>query len=123
MGVYEYKVESGDDWITLDILIKARELISDPERWTQGVNARNRAGGLTSPENDAAVCWCGIGALCRVAGDDDLHWAKAVVFLHKTAREAGFKDFPDFNDTSTHAEVLAAFDRAIEAARNAEVLP
>lgn len=122
MGVYEYKVEGGDDWTALDILIKARELISDPERWTQGAYAKDSSGREVY-DSDAAVCWCGIGALRRVAGYDYLSRSKAIDFLHKTAREAGFDYFQDFNDSSTHAEVLAAFDRAIEAARNAEVLP
>jgi len=90
---------------TKEILQKARDLISKPENWTQQQYAANKSG-RTVDENDPAACkWCITGALIKV-GDDKV---KAWNYLHKF-----LGIFPaNFNDSHTHAEVLATFDAAI----------
>ena len=98
-----------------DTLRAARALISAPERWVQGVYARTEAGGkLHNGWETGAVRWCALGAIEHVTRrfvtapiDDAL------------LRGAGLErdaDIYDYNDSHTHAEVLAMFDRAIELA-------
>lgn len=102
---------------TKQILIEARAVIALPEHWTQEHCARNAKGDPAPSGYDSdAVCWCSVGALEKVMGVDYFHY-----------RSHGPKSLLDsvvpsgvgiigFNDGNTHAEVLAAFDRAIESA-------
>lgn len=53
----------------LDVLKAARELISVPERWTQGESARNTHGLPVDPRDTVAACWCPLGALYRLSVD------------------------------------------------------
>lgn len=95
---------------TKEILIAARAKIERPETWTQGTFSRNSRGeDISSPKSKNAVCWCSLGAIIAEAPsyDDELYAAKIlslVINNHSIAQ---------FNDSSTHTEVLAAFDRAI----------
>jgi hypothetical protein len=91
-----------------EILTAARELISVPERWTQGDYAKDKDGRSCLEDDEGAVCYCSVGAISKVRFSS--------VALEFLAREAGGY-IPDFNDTHTHAEVIAAFDRAIAAAK------
>ncbi len=95
-----------------DVLVKARELIATPDRWTKGAFARTEAGAIVPPDRPVAACWCAIGALRRVTGDTG--YRGAFVELQSAADY----DLPHWNDAPerTHDEVLAAFDRAIAAA-------
>lgn len=104
---------------TVEILIAARALITPPDKWTQGEIARDDEGNATSPTAMDAVCWCAQGAIAKVAGG---HYLIGAFYARDTLRKvAGNKVF-NFNDGHTHAEVLAALDRAIELAR-AEAAP
>ena len=107
----------------LDVLIAGRELISDPSRWTQGYFARDSAGEGMLSSDPAAVCWCSVGALAKVAPTewdglyfdepiDALGYRALVKALPRRKRHLGAASF---NDTHTHSEVLALWDRAIEA--------
>ena len=102
---------------TLEILQAARELISVPERWTQGCLARNRAGKECSFRSNDSVRWCSIGALNKISTLNIV--SHALVFLSKAVSVKTNK-FSTWNDTHTHAEVLQAFDRAIELAKEGE---
>jgi hypothetical protein len=97
---------------TLQILQEARELISVPERWTQGSYARNAVGSFADSASDEAVCFCSAGALCRVGGAalDTINAAGRAL-----SEAIGGGPFIDFNDRSSHPQVLARFDRAIVA--------
>lgn len=101
----------------LCILKGARELISDPTHWTQGVLARYSSGekAYSTMEPDA-VSWCSLGAMSvatsrcgATAGQMMRSWG----ILEKFCPDGNISEF---NDTHTHAEVLAAFDAAILAA-------
>jgi hypothetical protein len=103
---------------TLQILKEARALISDPERWTQGEDARDEDGLPVHPDDSDAVCWCTLGALHRAAaGTDDFsvfrEIQKAVEAFPGIRSQAHYA--AKFNDAHTHAEVLAMFDAAISA--------
>lgn len=90
------------------VLIAARKLIEKPENWTQGKYRRSREDGMS---------YCSDGALMQADGVlnsgclSDSYWEACQLL-----RDNMFGDVVFFNDTHTHAEVLAAFDKAIEAA-------
>lgn len=91
------------------ILIAARQLIAKPEHWTQIEIARKPNGDGTLSTDPNAVCWCAYGAMCKV-GDcyvDALETSRAIMIT-----EVG-EAIGTFNDTHTHAEVLAKFDEVI----------
>lgn len=98
-----------------EILIAARAKIENPENWTQGSYSRNIDGvTIDSPKSKAAVCWCSRGAIIAISEtyeDEDL----AMSHL-RNAIESKYPTVVGFNDSSTHVEVLSAFDRAISLA-------
>lgn len=93
----------------VEILIKARELISVPERWTQETMARTPLGDECPIDSDEASCWCAWGAISRVSTGDYYE-------AYSLITEMADYGVVNFNDTHTHAEVLGLFDRAIAAA-------
>lgn len=106
---------------TVEILTKARELISDESRWTKYAYTRKADGEKADDQMDVAVCFCGVGAIAKVKGQNPMDATESFE-AYLLAQAAGVRDVVDFftfNDTHTHAEVLAAFDRAIAAAREA----
>ncbi len=102
---------------TNELLIEARRLIEKPENWLQRTYARD-TDGTPVPDTDPSACrFCSKGALYaaafrnRVDEDEEDKASKAL------DAAVGGRPFVKFNDTHTHAEVLAAFDRAIEATK------
>lgn len=99
----------------VDILRAARAKISDPQNWTREESARDDAGYPVEPLSHDAVCWCARGAISAAAKSGDEFQASNV--LRRAIREqAPDGRITDFNDKHDHAEVLAAFDRAIQLA-------
>ncbi len=101
----------------LSVLIAARERVATPDRWTRGYWAHDAAGGSCGPADAQATCWCSIGAMIAAvapAGAETMLDARS---LFKAAN--GINHVPRWNDdpARTHAEVLAAFDLAVELAR------
>ena len=98
-------------------LKQARKVIKDEANWTQNVEARRADGSFCPPQSEEAVCWCTVGAIEKVTPEDSYVSDYAVRVL---ARAAGlyvtfsvWGDLGIWNDRSTHAEVMAAFDKAI----------
>jgi hypothetical protein len=87
---------------SLDVLIEARRIISDPDRWCQ---RRYNLG-------DA---YCAIGAIMKCDGRPEAY----SLLREGIGDDAIDQRITDWNDKPwrTHAEVLAAFDRAIELAK------
>lgn len=99
---------------TVEVLEAARELIADPEHWTQGVYAKSALGLPIGPSAPGAVCWCAEGAMRKVTGDGpDGPWWDAFLAVSKLTPQGLIR----WNDDRTHAEVLAKFDEAIAAAK------
>lgn len=96
----------------LEIIAAARELISDPKRWTRGAYARNEQGAACGARNPAAVCWCASGALIKCGGGAPFAGGISDALLELLKREC----IVHKNDDEGHASVLAAFDRVLAAA-------
>jgi hypothetical protein len=111
------KSVSMSDTTPADILRAARALIDAPEKWTQDAYRRDAEGNKCKPA--AAVCWCAEGAILAASDDSVLmmnRWrAEDLLTAAAPGAIAIFNDAPG----RTHAEVLAAFDRAIELAETA----
>ena len=102
---------------TVEILEKARELISDESRWTQGSYAKDEKGEGTLPWREEAVCFCALGAI-KKAGNFHDDCSEPAIFLGRVLRDdMGLHSVDEYNDSHSHADVLALFDRAIAAAR------
>ncbi len=91
-----------------DDLIAAKALIDAPEKWTKG-------------HYEMRGCFCAVGALLKVTGlepdDDPTDSEKALIeALPALSRDTEFV-ITSFNDAkaTTHADIMALFDRAIEA--------
>lgn len=96
------------------VLLRAREIIADPKRWTRGAIARDRRSTDCAMSDSNAVRFCAYGALERAAFElrSDTPWAIA------TASRIGsgiHKDLTDVNDgPGGRKAVLALFDQALQ---------
>ena len=96
----------------LEILMKTRELIAEPEHWQQGMYASNRDGFGTAPSSPSAIKFCVVGAFSRATrGLETEAGREAKDILRKFL---GWSSLIKYNDSHSHAEVLAALDGAIE---------
>ena len=100
------------------ILKRVRKRIAKPENWCQKNYAMDRSGGVVPYISSKAVSWCLDGALRRECGDDlDLR-DRCEQLLRKALQKIDsqyWSGYITFNDTRTHAEVLALLDAAIGA--------
>lgn len=101
---------------TVEVLRLARALIADESKWIKGADALPSRNAdpeeeCLNPEDSAAVCWCAGGAICHVAVEYDV----AEEVCKTLASHVGVQWVYEFNDaeSTTHADVLAAFDKAI----------
>lgn len=91
---------------TVEVLIAARKQISDPGKWCQGVYfCGDRC--------------CMIGALAKVIGVEKpgMMFRPPYDYILDPLDDVCGGNIPEFNDASDHADVLAAFDRAIATER------
>lgn len=100
-----------DSQVTLN-LIAARALIATPEKWLKGMLDNN------------AGCYCAMGAVRQIAVQPEHQrlWRVSQTDEYKLLCRALPKPYfgiPGFNDAreTTHADVLALFDRAIALSR------
>jgi hypothetical protein len=105
----KYKMTTKDIPTIKDVLIKAREIISDEKNWTQRAEARDKDGITVSYLRPWAVCFCSVGAVERAAIG---HPGRNLDALEALSGEIS-SNIAEFNDNSSHAEVLAMFDKAI----------
>jgi hypothetical protein len=102
------------------VLASAADLIEVEGAWTQRVFARNAEGEETglSECRGPAVCWCALGAISKIAGNDDLLVERAEYALMRLLRcevdgIANWNDAPE----RTQAEVVAKLREAAAIAR------
>lgn len=95
-----------------DVLVRARAKIANPDDWGKGV--RGRLGGGRRPLN---TC-CAAEAIEDVSTYRDPRKEAYAALSASVGLEGFFITIVEWNDAPerTHAEVLAAFDRAIERA-------
>lgn len=94
---------------TLEILTAARVKIADEKNWCQGEYARDVGGNRVYVYGSLVCSWCSVGSLRSTSGDSTASYNSAMDYL----AEAMEAPIPDFNDSHTHSEVLAAWDKAI----------
>jgi hypothetical protein len=100
-----------NDTAVLDILKRARARIADPEHWTQGEEARDAAGRPTDEGGPDAVRRCAFAAIWVEEKPGELPEGNRPWEVLQAL--AAPQCLSTFNDTHSHAEVLALFDRAI----------
>ena len=113
---------------TETILRQARELISDPARWTQNAAARSAHGHPVPVVSPHAIKWCAIGAIARTIDELKQSWAapnvgaawltmKAVTNPDQSRlNNCSNAEIATFNDAASHEDVMLVFKHAIEAA-------
>lgn len=102
---------------TKQVLIRARELIVNPEHWTREAQARNRVGTPVNALSSDAYSFCAYGALVRVCGEMripivEMDYMRAA--MERYNKYHRFTSLVLFNDAYTHADVIDLFDKAIE---------
>lgn len=102
---------------TADTLRRAKAKIATPETWTKEDYAKDADGMFTDARSPKATCWCSMGAIQTVCSEED--WTRITRALRIGGLGSTWVD--EFNDASstTHADVLAMFDRAIAAEESA----
>lgn len=101
---------------TTDILRRARALIDTPEKWTKDVLARDADGNQCDARSTDAKCYCIEGALLAACHELGMVFSTVMPFYRAIRLATPIsRSVPDFNDReeTTHADVLAIFDRAI----------
>lgn len=89
-----------------EILLSAAFALTLPEHWTKRTLARDARGRAVDDDSEKACRWCLVGAIHQaslVLGDDRIARGDAYAALGR---------FGQWNDTHTHAEVLAALYKA-----------
>ena len=110
---------------TLQALIAARTLLTEPTHWCKGSLARDGGGRQVAPDDPKATQWCLVGVLSKTPYRRSRAHIKACQFVHQAicAQPGEQPTLPVFtwNDlpTTTHANVLAVLHYAIALARRA----
>lgn len=106
--------------MTTKILVRAREILEDPDRWTTLAPARTNLGSACMPLDKHAVCWCSGGAIEKAARDVGGHGYDVLAardVLTSVIRSGACVVV--WNDCeASHIDVLETFNRAIERSEN-----
>lgn len=97
----------------LNVLVKARRLLSNKEKWTQGYFARNAKGKECSPTSSAAVCFCALGAVRKVSKCRNY---PVESYLHKNTKKIVGVDSSvvKINDFHGYDKTIKLFDESIK---------
>ncbi len=98
---------------TLEVLTCARELLSDPAKWIKGAYAKTAAGSVVDATDPDACCFCALGAMRKCGGEDNEDDTPAAWALRDAANEKTSAHYYNDAAKTTHADILALFDRAI----------
>jgi len=117
---------------TSEILVRARELIDRPEKWTKIIFARNENDCERSVESRQATKYCAVGS-CRRAYYEATGDARYSSRAQKELRDAMdsvippkpgefYRSVSGFNDRveTQHGDVMRLFDEAIRVAKTKE---
>jgi hypothetical protein len=95
----------------IEVLRKARDLLSQPGAWTKGHLARDGAGYPVDPLSGDGACFCIVGAIDFITRDNHEMHDAARSELRKGMSGIGLASFNDSQDTVE--PVLELFDKAI----------
>ena len=102
----------------VELLLAARKLIGVRERWCMDSLALTKLGHRTAPKSAAAVSWCAIGALHKIAGARETYERdRAKKLLDDEAYLLARVPMVVINDAGNYARVLRVYDIAISQAR------
>ena len=106
----------------LELLQRGRELISELDHWTKGWYAKTLKDERTSLSSSDAHSFCSLGALHKAyeTNAEETRSTRNLDAARLFLQEEMNFSIAGFNDHHTHAEVLAAWDRAIQRAKDAE---
>lgn len=108
---------------TAEILREARALIGTPEKWVQRADARAADGSMVDYMDEDAARFCAEAAVQRVRGaggySDPIDPIDALSIAAGGSARSGDGHLLNDRDETTHADVLAMFDRAIALAETA----
>ena len=97
-----------------EILSRARDLLTNPARWTRRATARDIHGNKTHPGSQHAFRWCIEGAVAICSNPGGIAPPAVLKFLDHIAAEAfGMESVNLFNDQHDHEDVLIFLDEAI----------
>lgn len=127
------------------LLIKSRQRIVDPRRWSRGAYARDAKANPVNVMDPAAVCWCAVGSLERECNNPTPTWdpvpgvklkpnplyhaahalleqgaalaIRAGAGGYATAEQKKTHSITAVNDGSGHAQVLVMYNKAIGLAK------
>lgn len=103
------------------LLVAARAKIDSPDKWTKGNFAADEFGNRAHVDSPSATCWCLDGSLVHAARVHlgSLGEARDVVEMALSDDDDTALSIWEFNDgkDTTHAEVMAVLDAAIEATK------
>ena len=96
-----------------DLLIKLKTKIQNPDNWTKYVMSRDATNFPCMPIHESACRWCLLGALESI-----IPYARDPRAAHNILYSRLFSFTPrgsvsDFNDSSTHEEVMTFLDKVI----------
>ena len=105
----------------VDLLLTARNIIADPQRWTKGAMARMPSGHPVHAWHPLAECWCASGALELAAKRQSIKldsppYKQAFHILNGQDSE-GMVDRVNDAPATTHADVLHLYETAIAEAK------
>ena len=97
-------------------LIKIRELLSSPDKWTQGAPARTSDGGIISSCDKKAYCWCLYGAILKVSYETTKVNKKLIRNQLVTMIYRKIGNIGEWNDSHErkHSDVIKLLDSFIE---------
>jgi hypothetical protein len=107
----------------VEVLRGARELLADKKRWARETYARDAEGNSVESLSRDAICWCVAGAIERVARGTAGPFLPALLAFARANEvkipsddevvELACMRVGTYNDSSEHAAIVQAFDKAI----------
>ena len=100
-----------------DTLVAARKLIEKPENWCKFTQAEDKEENRVDPNDPNACRFDPYGAIAKagVCKTKPVR-AWAIVYLVEALPEKDYPGLEAYNDSHSHADVMALFDKAIEEA-------
>lgn len=109
-----------------EALQRVKNRIDTWDKWTQGHYARDGNQNWTSALSETATCWCTVGALrvesyvaARASEEFPMQQCRRYI-EHAIGLDETIPTIPQFNDTTTHSELMSVLTNAINKAKEDE---